>query len=91
MRSDLRSANQPILKQQQVIVRGEPVAIPSGGTAPRAEAPAGPPASDKPDVQLIRADDGSVRSIRVRCACGREITLQCEYFADGGEHEKGTP
>lgn len=34
-------------------------------------------------VNVVRSD-GIAREIRVVCACGREIILECEYSTEGG-------
>ena len=88
-----------ILSAGRVIVHAGKVRIPAGPTAqadaPSAAetpAPAGRKApakpSDQPEVELVRGRDGVIRAIVVRCTCGRELRLQCEYeppaAADGG-------
>ena len=41
-------------------------------------------AQAQPEVTASRAEDGTIQSLTVRCTCGREIPLQCEYL-DGGD------
>jgi hypothetical protein len=78
-----------LLKQQTVAFGREPVSVPAGSVPARPPAvPAPGSLEGEPHVQLHRDDDGSVRAITVRCSCGREITLQCEYLDDGGANER---
>lgn len=44
-------------------------------------------AEEEPSVELHRGPDGTVSAITVRCSCGNEITLQCEYLGEGGPDE----
>ena len=55
------------------------------GEIPAAQ-PAAAPHEDGREAILdfLRAQDGTVEAIIVRCLCGRELTLQCEYEEDGG-------
>jgi hypothetical protein len=77
-----------LLKQGSVAIGREPVKVPVGHVpARRPAAPAAHPEGE-PEVQLLRAEDGSVRAITVRCTCGREISLQCEYLENGGTNER---
>jgi hypothetical protein len=77
-----RSSGGRLLKQDQVTL-GQTAARVPAGQLPR---PTRPPAEPhgEPEVHLTRADDGTVIQITVRCPCGRETTLQCQY-PDQGE------
>jgi len=72
-----------LLKADEVSTGGAPVPISPGELPPPS---AGRPAAagEQARVEVVKDDDGAVRSIVVRCSCGREITLQCEY-QDGGK------
>lgn len=37
----------------------------------------------QPEVTVSKAEDGTIQSVTVRCTCGREIPLQCEYLGGG--------
>jgi len=79
-----------LLKQNEVAFAREPVTVPAGNIPARPPAAdrAEPDADGRPEVRLHRAEDGTVRAITVRCPCGREVTLQCEYLDDGGKDEQ---
>lgn len=72
---------QGLLKQHAVAYRREAVKVPVARRNPRRPAPA---AGGEPTVDLHRGPDGAVQAITVRCTCGKEITLQCEYLGEGG-------
>ncbi len=77
-----------LLKRDDVALRPEAARIPAPGL-PR-PSPAAPPQQDapgEPEVSIVKADDGTVQRITVRCPCGREMTLECEYFAQGEDDE----
>jgi hypothetical protein len=76
-----------LLKQGTVAIGREPIRVPVAHMPPRRPAAAAAHPEGEPQVQLHRADDGSVRAITVRCTCGREVTLQCEYLDEGGTNE----
>jgi hypothetical protein len=89
MRKTFSRTRGGLLKQQAVAFGGEAVRVPAGAVpAPRPAPPAPGQPEGAPHVHLHRDEDGSVRSITVRCPCGREITLQCEYLDDGGTDER---
>ncbi len=96
MRKTYAASKGGLLKQQGVDFGEEPVPVPVAAlpaATPRREAapvptdPAGEHLEGDPQVHLHRAEDGSVRAITVRCPCGREITMQCEYIDEGGNNE----
>ena len=94
MHNAVRNRKGAILKEDQVVVRSAPVSVPPGDiTRPRPRAAdTAPGAPDEPELNVIRAADGTIQSIHVRCPCGREISLQCEYVTDGGgEDEQAGP
>ncbi len=41
----------------------------------------------QPEVIPVGAEDGKIDMITVRCTCGREITITCDYAQEGGEDE----
>ncbi len=82
------SSRKTVLTEDRIVVGREPVSVPSGRMPKPRKAPAPAETAHEPQVQAVTGPDGSVHSILVRCTCGREITLQCEYFADGGEDAK---
>ncbi len=95
MRKSYASSGGGLLKQRGVDFDRKPVAVPVGNLPASAGRPAaGPPAKagspagehleGDPQVHLHRGEDGSVQAITVRCPCGREITMQCEYIDEGG-------
>ena len=68
------------------VTMAEGTAIVPAGSVPRPAA--APSAAQEPEVEVIRADDGTIRAITVRCTCGRQITLQCDYVEEG-DHQDG--
>lgn len=48
------------------------------GEAVRVGAPQAPPKA-QPRIELVRADDGTVRAIDITCGCGEKIRVLCEY------------
>jgi len=68
------------------VAMGEGAAVVPAGSLPRPAA--APPAAQEPEVEVVRADDGTIRAITVRCTCGRQITLQCDYIEEEG-HQDG--
>ena len=41
------------------------------------------PVRHAPEVSTARAEDGTIRTITVRCTCGREIQITCDYLDEG--------
>ena len=80
----------PILKSDQVGIGSEPASIPVGALPQRRARAGGPDLAGEPEVKFTKAADGTVEQITVRCPCGREVTLQCEYPVRGGENAKQT-
>ena len=83
-----------LLKQRSMDFDREPMPVPVSAlppparpSVPKPAAPADEHLEGDPQVHLHRAEDGSVRAITVRCPCGREITMQCEYIDEGGTDE----
>jgi hypothetical protein len=76
-----------VLKRDRVAHRPEPVPVPVGELPPGPPHGRGGPSADggEPEVQVRRGPDGAIQSITVTCSCGREMTLQCEYFEEGEE------
>ena len=72
-----------LLKGDQISVGGSSVSVPPGQLPHRRKAkPVTGPGDPKIDV--VRDDNGAIKQITVRCTCGREISLQCEYLSEGG-------
>ena len=85
MKNGLTSRGKKVLKAHQVLLGPEAVEVPVGRLDVR---PASAPAPEgEPEIDVQRAEDGTVRAIQVRCPCGRVTTLQCEYFEQGGKNE----
>jgi len=42
----------------------------------------------EPEIIPIRAEDGTIEMITVRCTCGRDIHISCDYLDEGGKDEK---
>lgn len=85
MENGLSNGRDPLVKAERTFVREEAVKIPAGSVPRTAPQPA--PADD-PEVSVVKADDGTIRVISVRCTCGREITLHCEYLREGGDDDR---
>lgn len=77
-----------LLRQDRVAFDRTPARVSAGPLPPSCRPPAEP--GGEPDVQLVRAPDGTVIQITVRCPCGRQTTLRCEY-SDQGESEPDEP
>ena len=80
-----RSSRGRLLKQDRVALGQTAARVPAGQLPRPARRPAEP--DGEPEVRLIRADDGTVTQITVRCPCGRETTLDCQY-PDHGEGDE---
>ncbi|MHC4481835.1 MAG: hypothetical protein ACYS1C_12835 [Planctomycetota bacterium] len=76
-----------VLNAEQVVFDEAAVQVPVG-ELPRRMRLAPEADGAEPEVKLTRGDDGSVKQITVHCPCGREITLQCEYLAQGENDAK---
>ena len=77
-----------ILKREQLVLRGEPVSVPVGSPASRPPGRKVEGQRPEPELEVVRAPDGSVAAIVVQCTCGRRITLECDYLLDsGGDNE----
>ncbi|MGD2175585.1 MAG: hypothetical protein PVJ27_09295 [Candidatus Brocadiaceae bacterium] len=85
MNNGLPSQEKRVIKAGEVAFGSEPARIPVGDVAPRHRPQ--PAVEEEPEINIDRAEDGTVRTIEVRCTCGRTISLQCEYFEQGGEDE----
>ncbi len=86
MRRDMSRAKDGLLKGDAVR-NGGPVRIPAA-PLPSPRPPERHDEEDgEPEVELHRGPDGAVSAISVRCPCGREITLQCEYLNGADEDE----
>lgn len=86
MENGLPGARKRVIRAREVTVAKEVAKIPVRQVrrAPSSE----PPPSGEPEINLERADDGTILAIDIRCACGRVITLRCEYLEQGGENEQ---
>ncbi len=85
MTNGLPSRKNRVVEAENVQMGKEAASIPVGEVrrAPSRAEPEG-----EPEVQVERAEDGTVRTIKVRCTCGRTVELACEYFQQGGDHEQ---
>jgi len=80
-----------LVKRDRVEPGAGPARVPVGDFARRRGRPTDADPGGEPDVKVARGDDGTVQQITVRCPCGREIILQCEYFGRGDEDAKKLP
>jgi len=85
MAEELLQGKARLLKGKHVTLGREParVAIPET-CARRGEASPARERRREMTVTPQRREDGTIEAITVRCMCGREITLMCDY-QDGGE------
>lgn len=72
-----------LLKRHLVTDRAGGVDIPTGSAVPQRPVPI--PATGDPGVEVVKAADGTIQRIIVRCPCGRETSITCEYPAQGEE------
>jgi hypothetical protein len=75
-----------LLKSKNVARAEGRFRVPVAGMPETAQRPEPEPQAD-PAVELHRGPDGTVAAITVRCSCGEEITLQCEYLGEGEADE----
>ncbi len=81
-----------LFKRDRVLFDRQPAGVPV--QAPRPRRPCAEGAADGADcgsqaeVKVARAPDGTIQQITVRCACGREITLHCDYSGRGDDNAK---
>jgi hypothetical protein len=66
-----------LLKRHRVRRGAEPVRISIGPLPEPVHEHAGQ--DGEPEVTPVTGPDGEVRCIVVRCACGREIRIDCQY------------
>ena len=71
-----------VLKQDRISLNQAAARVPAV-ELPRQQPPR-PDSQGEPEVHLVKAKDGTVTRITVRCPCGRETTLDCQY-PDQGE------
>jgi len=79
-----------VLKREAVALQDQKVKIPAGMCGGQAGDGACRPEVDlnftkplEPHVDIVRGPDGTIEAITVRCTCGRETTLHCEYQEEG--------
>ncbi len=85
MKNGFTSRRKKVLKAHEVLLGQEAIEVPVGRLDVR---PASAPVPEgELEIEVERAEDGTVRAIQVRCPCGRVTTLQCEYFEQGGQNE----
>ncbi len=79
-----KHADNKLLKRRRVrhsrVVRKVPCGTPPAGEEDRdtsAEVPSG-----EPELEPIQDDEGTVTHIHVRCPCGRELMVECDYSTE---------
>jgi hypothetical protein len=72
-----------VLKSESVTLKEQKVKIPTGEGTHRPEVDLNFGKASEPHVDIVRGDDGTIEAILVRCTCGRETTLHCEYLDEG--------
>lgn len=86
MAEELPSRRDKLLKEHEVVFHEARANVPVGhlthrkGRSPRSDA------AGEAEVKVTKSADGTVEQITVRCACGREITIQCEYSGRGDDN-----
>jgi len=80
------SGENRVLKSRGLVVVEEAVPVPVGEVIDRRARPSD--LDGAPEISIERGEDGSIRTISVRCGCGRVTTLQCEYSDRGDEDER---
>ena len=73
-----------IVKAERVAYIEKVVTVPAGQIPREPLSQAQGKAQAQPEVTVSKAEDGAIQTVTVRCTCGREIPLQCEYL-DGGD------
>lgn len=79
-----------VVKGDSVSIQPEAVLVRVGKTEPGStESPPAEPSQEEgtPEIETTRSEEGLIQAITVRCPCGREITLNCDYLDDGGSDE----
>jgi len=78
-----------VLKHEEVEFSGEPVRVAVAKTALQEEAP-GPSRQVRAEPEVVpeRAEDGTIERITVRCTCGRETVINCDYLDEGGDQDE---
>jgi hypothetical protein len=80
-----------LVKKDRVVFDAGPARVPVGDLPRRRARPAGADAGGEPHVEVLKAEDGTVQQVTVRCPCGRQVTLQCDYLGRGDEDAKKSP
>lgn len=91
MTDSSRTGRNGLLRREQVLFNQKPAAVPVGALPQRKRHSAAGDAPGEPEVRVTKAQDGTIEQITVRCPCGREITLQCEYLSRGDHNAKQSP
>jgi hypothetical protein len=76
-----------VLKETQVVFDDGVVSVPVGEIRRKRSPAASTDTDEQPEVKAVRNDDGTIEQITVRCPCGRETTIQCEYLVQGERNE----
>ena len=88
MTAALSDVPDSLIRSDRIRFSKDAVSVPVPSGAPQR---GGPPAvQGEAVVDLVQGPDGSVQLIKVRCTCGRVITLHCEYLTDGGSDGETT-
>jgi hypothetical protein len=72
-----------LLKSDCVALKEQKVRVPSGEGQQYPDMNMSLGKGAEPQVDITRASDGTIEAITVRCTCGRETTLHCEYPDEG--------
>ncbi len=76
-----------LFKRDRVMFDRQPAGVPVQAPRPRRPHAEGAEGSQA-EVQVAKAPDGTIQQITVRCTCGREITLYCDYSGRGDDNAK---
>ena len=76
------STRRGLLRANDVEVGPAPVRVPTAGsTRPASRQPTQHAAdcAGQPAIEVLRGTGGEVRALVVQCACGEQITIECQY------------
>ena len=70
-----------LFKGGQTAVGREDVKIPAGRLPAPTRGARAAGGGQPPEIGTVLAADGTIEQITVRCSCGEEIVIQCDYLA----------